>query len=65
VAESWGQRVEKISTIDGKPIWVRALGAAEGAATTSHEGARVKAAASPEAPFPTPVCPTRKMAACL
>ena len=44
IAESWGQRVEKISTTDGAFLWQRTFGAAEGAATTEHEGARVKAA---------------------
>ncbi|MEI6053670.1 MAG: hypothetical protein WCQ44_13275, partial [Opitutaceae bacterium] len=33
VAESWGQRVEKISTLDGHFLWQRSLGAAEGSAT--------------------------------
>jgi DNA-binding beta-propeller fold protein YncE len=60
VAESWGQRVEKISVADGKPIWVHARGAAAGAATTDHEGPRVKAATSPDAPFPYTCLPDEK-----
>lgn len=52
VAESWGQRVEKISTADGRPLWTRSFAAAEGAATTEHEGARLKPASDPKAPFP-------------
>ena len=52
VAESWGQRVEKISTADGRPLWTRSFAAAEGAATTEHEGARLKPASDPQAPFP-------------
>ena len=52
VAESWGQRVEKISTADGRPLWTRSFAAAEGAATTAHEGARLKPASDPQAPFP-------------
>ncbi len=60
VAESWGQRVEKISVTDGKVIWVRSLAAAEGAATTQHEGERVKPSADPEAPFPYTCLPDEK-----
>jgi YVTN family beta-propeller protein len=60
VAESWGQRVEKISVEDGKPVWVRALAAAEGAATTDNEGERRKPAADPEAPFPYACLPDEK-----
>ncbi len=52
VAESWGQRVEKISAADGRVQWVRSFAAAEGAATTEHEGARIKPAMDPQAPFP-------------
>jgi YVTN family beta-propeller protein len=52
VAESWGQRVEKISAVDGRVQWVRSFAAAEGAATTEHEGARFKPAMNPQAPFP-------------
>lgn len=52
VAESWGQRVEKISVTDGRARWTRTLAAAAGAATTDHEGARLKPAADPQAPFP-------------
>ena len=60
VAESWGQRVEKISAVDGKVLWVRSLAAAEGAATTQHEGERVKPAADPAAPFPYTCLPDEK-----
>ena len=52
VAESWGQRVEKISTADGRALWTRSFAAPEGAATTAHEGERLKPASDPLAPFP-------------
>ncbi|NBQ58907.1 MAG: YncE family protein [Opitutaceae bacterium] len=60
IAESWGQRVEKISTTDGAFLWQRTFGAAEGAATTEHEGARVKAASDAAAPFPYTCLPDEK-----
>jgi len=52
VAESWGQRVEKISTTVGRASWTRSFGKAEGAMTTDAEGERIKPAADPAAPFP-------------
>lgn len=52
VAESWGQRVEKISTADGHALWMRTFAAAEGATTTEAEGERFRASTDPEAPFP-------------
>ncbi len=52
VAESWGQRVEKVSATDGKAIWARSFAVAEGKAITDHEGQRFKPAADPSAPFP-------------
>ena len=60
IAESWGQRVEKISTTDGAFLWQRTFGAAEGSATTDHEGARVKAASDAAAPFPYTCLPDEK-----
>ena len=60
VAESWGQRVEKISTLDGHFLWQRSLGAAEGSATMDHEGARLKAASDAAAPFPYTCLPDEK-----
>ncbi len=60
VAESWGQRVEKISATDGRVLWVRSLASAEGAATTEHEGMRLKAASNPDAPFPYTCLPDEK-----
>ncbi len=52
VAESWGQRVEKISVADGHALWTRSFAAAEGATTTEAEGERIKPATDPAAPFP-------------
>ena len=60
IAESWGQRVEKISATDGAFLWQRTLGVAEGTATTDHEGARVKAASDAAAPFPYTCLPDEK-----
>ena len=60
IAESWGQRVEKISTTDGAFLWQRTFGVAEGSATTDHEGARVKAASDAAASFPYTCLPDEK-----
>jgi DNA-binding beta-propeller fold protein YncE len=60
VAESWGQRVEKVSATDGKPIWVRELAKAADKATTLPEGERVKPAADPDSPFPYTCLPDEK-----
>jgi len=60
IAECWGQRVEKISTADGRAAWTHAFAAAEGAATTDHEGERLKPAAEPDAPFPYTCVPDEK-----
>lgn len=60
IAESWGQRVEKVSAQDGKAIWVRSLGTAEGRTTTDAEGERLKPANDPAAPFPYTCVPDEK-----
>ena len=53
VAESWGQRVEKISTRPGPLlIWNRTLAVAPGSAGTNPEGERRKVDDDPAAPFP-------------
>jgi DNA-binding beta-propeller fold protein YncE len=52
VAESWGQRVEKISAADGTMLWTRQLSVAEGANGSSPEGERMDAFTQPDAPFP-------------
>ena len=52
VAESWGQRVLKVSTRTGTRLWEHALGAAAEAATTNPEGVRWQPAEHPDAPFP-------------
>ncbi len=52
VAESWGQRVEKVSTADGTLLWARQLSAAEGSAGSSPEGERMEPFTQPDAPFP-------------
>lgn len=60
VAENWGQRVEKISTADGKALWTRSFAMAEGAAMTDAEGERWKASTEPDAPFPYTCLPDEK-----
>lgn len=60
VAESWGQRVEKISAEDGSAIWTRSLGRAEGKTSTEAEGERLKPASDPDAPFPYTCLPDEK-----
>jgi YVTN family beta-propeller protein len=61
VAESWGQRVEKVPTAKGaKALWTRSFASAEGAATTEHEGQRVKPSSNPDAPFPYTCVPDEK-----
>ena len=52
VAESWGQRVEKVSATDGRTVWARQFSGPTGGATTLPEGERVKPAADVNAPFP-------------
>jgi YVTN family beta-propeller protein len=60
VAESLGQRIEKLSSADGSALWVRSLAKAEGAATTNHEGERFRPSSDPEAPFPYTCLPDEK-----
>lgn len=53
VAESWGQRVEKISTREGTArLWSRVLAVAPPKAATDPEGERRKVDDDPAAPFP-------------
>jgi DNA-binding beta-propeller fold protein YncE len=52
VAEPWGQRVEKISTSDGKLLWTRQLAAAQRFEVTMPESERLKGGFDPDAPFP-------------
>ena len=52
VAESWGQRGEKISATDGRVLWVRSLAAAEGDRGGRHLGAEGVG-------FPAPFRPSR------
>ncbi len=60
VAESWGQRVEKIAAADGRAIWARSLTAAQGGEATHPEAERVKPASDPDAPFPYACLPDEK-----
>ena len=53
VAESWGQRVEKISTVDGRGLlWTCRLGATARPAGTRPEDERRRIDDAPETPFP-------------
>ena len=52
IAESWGQRVEKISTTDGHVIWKQQLATVTTGAETTPESERVKPSNDPNAPFP-------------
>ena len=52
VAETWGQRVEKISTSDGRALWTQQLAPPQGGSTMVHDEARVAPAAASLAPFP-------------
>lgn len=52
VAETWGQRVEKISTTDGRALWTQQLAPPQGGSTMVHDEARVAPAAASVAPFP-------------
>ena len=61
VAESWGQRVEKISTAGGRaPLWTRTLAAPEGRAATQPGEERRQFAGNPDAPFPYACLPDEK-----
>ncbi|MEY2881713.1 MAG: hypothetical protein RLZZ15_4093, partial [Verrucomicrobiota bacterium] len=52
VAESWGQRVEKISAADGALLWQRVFAPVQGTAEMMPEADRLKSGFAPEAPFP-------------
>lgn len=60
VAECWGQRVEKVSTRDGRLLWAHSLAPTARADTMSPEGKRVAAADHPDAPFPYACVPDEK-----
>jgi len=61
IAECWGQRVEKISTTNGRgPLWTRHLGAPAGPAGTRPEDERRKVDDDPGAPFPYACVPDEK-----
>jgi len=60
VADSWGQRVEKISTDGRGTLWTRPLAAAEAGAAMSPDGERHKAADDPAAPFPYTCVPDER-----
>ncbi|MCX6953231.1 MAG: beta-propeller fold lactonase family protein [Verrucomicrobia bacterium] len=60
IAESWGQRVEKIAVADGRLLWVKSLGLAEGKLSTDHESERIKPVSDPDAPFPYTCLPDEK-----
>ncbi len=52
VAELWGQRVEKISTVDGHALWTRQLASAQHTQISMPDDERLKAGYDPEAPYP-------------
>ncbi len=52
VAESWGQRVEKVTIADGKIRWTRQLAAPEGANKMAPDAARSASWFDASAPFP-------------
>ena len=52
IAESLGQRVEKIDSRDGRVVWTRTLATAEAAAKTQPDAERQSADSDPAAPFP-------------
>ena len=61
VAESWGQRVEKISTAGGRaPLWTCTLAAPEGRAATQPGEERRPFGGNPDAPFPYACVPDEK-----
>ncbi|MEO6001654.1 MAG: SMP-30/gluconolactonase/LRE family protein [Opitutus sp.] len=60
VAESFGQRVEKISATNGQVIWARQLASATTASGNSAETARTKPSEDPDAPFPYTCLPDEK-----
>jgi len=60
VAESWGQRIEKLATSDGHSIWSKQLAATASGPTTTAEGERVKPSQDPDAPFPYTCVPDEK-----
>jgi DNA-binding beta-propeller fold protein YncE len=61
VAESWGQRIEKISTAgEQAPLWTRTLAAPEGRAATRPAEARLQFGGDPDAPFPYACVPDEK-----
>lgn len=59
VAESWGQRVLKVSLADGRVGWSRELAAPQGGAM-NPEGERTESHDDPEAPFPYTCLPDEK-----
>ncbi len=52
VAELWGQRVTKISSVDGSTLWTRVLAPPQGGSVMQHDEARGTASADQAAPFP-------------
>lgn len=60
VAESWGQRIEKISTADGAKLWARQLAVAQRTEIAQPEEERKQAGFDPEAPFPYTCLPDEK-----
>jgi YVTN family beta-propeller protein len=52
VAELWGQRIEKISTADGRALWTRQLASAQRTTITMPEAERWAAGYDPAAPYP-------------
>ncbi len=53
IVELWGQRVEKISTSDGRALWTRSIGVAEQKGEMGDpEGERWGASYNPDSPFP-------------
>ncbi|MSU23931.1 MAG: YncE family protein [Opitutus sp.] len=60
IAESWGQRVEKISATDGHILWMRAFAPVQGTKEMMPEGDRIRAGFDPGAPFPYTCLPDEK-----
>ena len=60
VAESWGQRVEKVSSADGRALWTRTFAPPQGTAEMMPEAERIKAGYDAEAPFPYTCVPDEK-----
>jgi YVTN family beta-propeller protein len=52
LAEVWGQRVVKISTADGHPLWTQALAKPQGWSETTPENERKNAGFAADAPYP-------------